>query len=99
MHTKLTTAYFTMEIGIDARMPTYAGGLGILAADIMRSCADLRVNAACVTIGWRHGYLAQHIRADGTQEYEQFAWKKEEFLKKLPRTVTVEVEGRTVTIG
>ena len=99
MHTKLTTAYFTMEIGIDARMPTYAGGLGILAADIMRSCADLRVNAACVTIGWRHGYLAQHIRADGTQEYEQFAWKKEEFLKKLPQTVTVEVEGRTVTIG
>ena len=99
MNTNLTVAYFTMEIGLDSRMPTYAGGLGMLAADIMRSCADVGVSAACVTVGWKHGYLRQHINPDGSQEYEQFSWNKEDFLKKLPQTITVTVAGRDVTVG
>ncbi|MDD5469799.1 MAG: alpha-glucan family phosphorylase [Candidatus Peribacteraceae bacterium] len=99
MNTQLTVAYFTMEIGLESRMPTYAGGLGMLAGDMMRSCADLHVPAACVTVGWKHGYLRQRIHPDGTQQYEQFEWKKEEFLRKLTQTVSVTVEGREVTVG
>lgn len=97
--TKLIVAYFTMEIGLESRMPTYAGGLGMLAGDIMRSCADLKVPSACMSIGWKHGYLRQQIRPDGSQKYDQFSWKKEEFLRKLPETIKVTVEGREVTVG
>ncbi len=88
-----------MEIGLEARMPTFAGGLGMLAADIMRSAADMHVSAACMTVAWRHGYLHQHIHADGKQDYSDMSWKKTDFLEKLPQTVTVQVEGRTVTVG
>lgn len=93
------TAYFTMEIGLEAKMPTYAGGLGMLAADIMRSSADLELPMLCMTMGWEHGYLQQHIEPNGTQQYAQIEWNKAEYLQKLPTRVTVTVEGRTVYIA
>jgi starch phosphorylase len=99
MHTPLKVAYFTMEIGLDSRMPTYAGGLGMLAGDLMRACADLGVAAACMTVGWKHGYLRQKIHQDGTQSYDQFSWKKEDFLVRLSQTITVRLEEREVTVG
>ena len=94
----LTVAYFTMEIGLDSRMPTYAGGLGMLAADIMRSCADLKVPAACVSVCWQHGYMQQHINPDGSQNYEQTMWDPKEFLEKVDKEVYVTIEGREVKI-
>jgi glycogen phosphorylase len=95
----LQVAYFTMEIALKSEIPTYAGGLGILAADLMRSCADMKVKAACVTIGWQHGYLRQKINSDGTQNYEDLAWKKEDYLEKLPEKISIKLENRIVAIG
>ncbi|MFH0770157.1 MAG: alpha-glucan family phosphorylase [Candidatus Peregrinibacteria bacterium] len=95
----LTVAYFTMEIGLESRMPTFAGGLGILAADIMRSCADIAVPAACMTVCWQHGYLHQTIRPDGTQAYDDLQWNPLDILKRLPEKITVKVEGRDVAVG
>jgi starch phosphorylase len=46
-----TIAYFSMEIGLDPKLPTYSGGLGILAGDTIRSAADLQVPMVAVT--WR----------------------------------------------
>lgn len=80
-------------------MPTYAGGLGMLAADIMRSSADLGLPMACMTMAWEHGYLQQHIRPDGTQEYTQIDWNKHDYLTELPTRVSVQVEGREVQIA
>ena len=99
MNPNLTVAYFSMEIGLKSEMPTFAGGLGILAADLMRSAADLGVKAACVTVAWQHGYLKQTIQPDGSQSYDDMHWNPEEHLKKLPQKVTVTIEGRPVTIG
>jgi alpha-glucan phosphorylase-like protein len=96
---RLQVAYFTMEIGLSGSVPTFAGGLGVLAADLMQSCADMGVEGACVTACWKHGYLRQHIRGDGTQEYLDTDWDRERELKRLPQTVTVQVEGRTVHVG
>ena len=45
-----SVAYFSMEVGLDARIPTYAGGLGVLAGDTLRSAADLGVPMVCVTL-------------------------------------------------
>ena len=95
----LTVAYFSMEIGLDASMPTYAGGLGMLAADLMRSAADKGVAAACVTICWQHGYMRQHIRADGTQSYENVDWNPSDHLHKLEPVVSVTIEGKEVKVG
>lgn len=99
MHTNLTVAYFTMEIGLDSRMPTYAGGLGMLAADLMRSSADLGVAAACVSMRWQHGYMRQAIRGDGSQRYEDMQWNPADFLTRLEPVITVRVEGRDVRVG
>lgn len=95
----LTVAYFTMEIGIKADIPTYAGGLGMLAADLMLSAADLGVGAACVTMCWQHGYMRQAIRPDGSQSYEEMTWDPKKHLTLLPQKVKVKVEGRVVTVG
>lgn len=99
MPSPLTVAYFTMEIGLSAEIPTYAGGLGMLAADLMMSAADLKIAAACVTVRWRHGYMHQTIRQDGSQSYEEMNWKPEEHMRLLPNKVTVQLDGRTVTVG
>lgn len=97
--TPLTVAYFTMEIGLTADIPTYAGGLGMLAADLMMSAADMGVKAACMTVRWRHGYMHQTIRQDGSQSYEEMNWKPEKHMSLLPNKVTIQLEGRIVTVG
>jgi alpha-glucan phosphorylase-like protein len=95
----LTVAYFTMEIALGREIPTFAGGLGVLAADIMRSCSDLRVPAAFISICWQYGYLKQHIDLDGTQTYEDIRWDPSAYMQRLPEKVIVEIEGRPVTVG
>ena len=97
--TPLTVAYFTMEIALEKDIPTFAGGLGVLAADIMRSCTDLQVPAACMTICWQYGYLKQVIGLDGSQRYEEVQWSPDKFMKRLKERVTVEIEGGSVTVG
>jgi starch phosphorylase len=89
-------AYFSMEIAIDTRMPTYAGGLGVLAGDMLRSCADLEVPVVAVTLLWRKGYFHQTLDARGNQSEAAAEWEPERFLTELPLRVTVEIEGRKV---
>ena len=60
-------AYFSMEIALRPEIHTYAGGLGILAGDTMRSCADLELPVVFVTLISREGYLRQSIDAGGGQ--------------------------------
>ena len=52
-------AYFSMEIGMKSDMPTYSGGLGVLAGDVIRSSADLRMPLVAVTLVSKKGYLKQ----------------------------------------
>ncbi len=99
MKKPLTVAYFTMEIGLSGDIPTYAGGLGMLAADIMRSATDLKVPAACITMCWQHGYMRQTINPDGTQMYEESSWNPADKMKLLPERISVTVEGREVVVA
>lgn len=95
----LTVAYFTMEIGLSSNIPTFAGGLGMLAADILKSCADLGTKAAGMTMCWQFGYLHQELNADGTQRYQDIRWNPADHFEKLKQTVTVRLEGRDVVVG
>ena len=92
-------AYFSMEIGINTDMPTYSGGLGVLAGDVVRSSADLRLPLVAVTLVSKKGYLKQKITPDGWQiEYPEH-WDPSKFMKLLPETVTIKIAGRNVRIG
>lgn len=91
-------AYFTMEIALDSAMPTYAGGLGVLAGDTVRSAAELKVPMVAMTLLHRKGYFRQRIDDSGWQREEPCDWDLEKHLEEQPPRVSVSIEGRTVSL-
>ncbi len=91
-------AYFSMEIGIEPDIPTYSGGLGILAGDTLRAAADLGIPMVAVTMLYRKGYFRQHLEADGTQVVNSVSWDPDKFLEPLDPIVSITVEGRPVKV-
>lgn len=91
-------AYFSMEIALDQALPTYSGGLGVLAGDTLRSAADLALPVVGVTLAHRHGYFRQHLDAHGNQSESPATWHPENVLTEVPTRVVVEVEGRQVHV-
>ncbi len=91
-------AYFSMEIAIHPAMPTYSGGLGVLAGDTLRSAADLGVPLVAFSLLHRKGYFQQHLDATGVQTEEVQPWKPADFCTEEAPRVTVAIEGRTVTL-
>jgi glycogen phosphorylase len=89
-------AYFTMEIAIDRNMPTYAGGLGVLAADTVRSAADMKVPMVVITLLHRKGYFRQRFDPSGWQREDPCDWNVEQHLEAQPQQVTVHIESRPV---
>jgi len=93
-----TIAYFSMEIGLLSDMPTYSGGLGVLAGDTIRAAADLKVPMVGVTLLHRKGYFYQRLDSTGRQTEEPVDWAVDNFLTELPERVSVTIEGRAVAI-
>lgn len=91
-------AYFSMEIGLSNEIPTYSGGLGVLAGDTIKSAADLKLPLVAVTLVTRKGYFRQKIGADGWQQESPVAWKPESFMQLLPSKTLVTIEGRDVKL-
>ena len=91
-------AYFSMEIGINEHIPTYSGGLGILAGDTLKSCADLNVPIVGVTLLSEQGYFHQKIDRDGNQIELPINFNINDFLTLLPSKTSVTIEDRTVHI-
>ena len=91
-------AYFSMEIALEPDIPTYSGGLGILAGDTLRSAADLGVPLVAVTLCYRKGYFRQILDAAGNQFEKPQEWAPEQQLTEVNQRVNVEVEGRQVIV-
>jgi len=91
-------AYFSMEIAINPAMPTYSGGLGVLAGDTLRSAADLGVPLVAFTLVHRKGYFQQHLNGSGDQTEDIQPWNPADFCTEMPARVTVSVENRVVTV-
>lgn len=91
-------AYFTMEIGLKDEIPTYSGGLGILAGDTIKSFADLELDSLAVTLLYRKGYFKQSIDEQGRQNEEPVAWNVEEFMQPTPYRMLVRIENRDVQV-
>lgn len=93
-----TVAYFSMEVGLEPAMPTYSGGLGVLAGDNLRAAADLGVTMVGVTLLHRKGYFRQQLDARGNQSEGPSSWSPEDFLQPLPSRAVVVIEGRQVLV-
>lgn len=91
-------AYFSMEIALAGDIPTYAGGLGVLAGDTMHSAADLEVPMVAVTLASRAGYFKQHLSADGRQTEQPDTWEPADRCTLTDAKVAVVLEGRRVWI-
>ena len=92
-------AYFSMEIGVRSDMPTYSGGLGVLAGDTIKSAADLRLPVVAVTILTRKGYFKQELDIYGRQTEVPDELDPNKFMAPLKERVSVSVEGREVQIA
>jgi starch phosphorylase len=91
-------AYFSMEVGLTNDIPTYAGGLGTLAGDAIRSSADLNVPLVAVTLISKRNYFKQKLDANGRQTELPSEWNPEQFMTLLPNEVNVQIEGRAVKV-
>lgn len=91
-------AYFSMEIGIHPKIRTYSGGLGILAGDTVKSCADLNVPLVAVSLLYKKGYFYQKLDEQGMQVELPYEWNPKKLLKLFKKKVTVTIENRTVFI-
>ncbi len=87
-------AYFSMEIGLESAIATYAGGLGILSGDSLRAAADLGIPMVGITLLYRKGYLRQHLDSNGNQTESHAEWNPEEHMQAVDIRASVTIEGR-----
>lgn len=91
-------AYFSMEVGVESGMPIYSGGLGILAGDTLKSCADLKIPTVGVTLLYAHGYFDQKLDESGNQQELPTSWDPSCFAQLLPVQIQIPIESRSVTV-
>jgi starch phosphorylase len=95
---KRLIAYFSMEIALENAMPSYSGGLGVLAGDTIRAAADLRLPMVAVSLLYRKGFFTQRLAEDGTQTEEPVEWRVEDFLTEEPARASVPLEDHRVEL-
>jgi glycogen phosphorylase len=93
-----TVAYVSMDVAIDSHIPTYSGGLGILAGDMLRSAADLGIPMIGITLLHRKGYFQQRLDSEGNQIESHSEWSPENHFKPLSPRISVSIEGREVGV-
>lgn len=91
-------AYFSMEIGLESNIPTYSGGLGVLAGDTLKSAADLQLPMVAVSLLYRKGYFKQELNPEGWQQEQPVDWNPAEHMELMPEKACLEIEGRAVWI-
>jgi starch phosphorylase len=94
----IKVAYFSMEIMLENDIATYAGGLGMLAGDILRSLADQGIPSVGVTMAFNNGYTNQVVNKDGTQKFVAAEWTKSDQLIKLSQNIAIQIEGHELII-
>src|SRR4030042_6275205 len=87
-----------MEIGIQNDIPTYSGGLGVLAGDTIRTCADLKLPMVAVTLLTKKGYFIQELDDCGRQTEHPYSWNPAQHMTLLPTRISVQIEGRDVVV-
>lgn len=92
-------AYFSMEIGLLDELPTYSGGLGVLAGDTLKSFADLDIDVVAVTLLSEKGYFYQKFNEHNWQQEEDYSWNPSDLLEKTDISFTVSIAQRDVHVA
>ncbi|SEG69819.1 starch phosphorylase [Bryocella elongata] len=92
--TERRVAYFSMEIALSKSLPTYSGGLGVLAGDTLRSAADTGAPILAVSLAHRRGYFEQHLDAQGQQTESDVVWFPEKTLPAASDILSISLQGR-----
>jgi starch phosphorylase len=87
-----------MEIGISHDIPTYAGGLGVLAGDLLKSFADMNAPMIGITLINSKGYFHQLVNENGEQYETPVEWDPSKSMILMPNIVTVNIENREIKI-
>ena len=82
----LRVAYFCAEFGLTEALPIYAGGLGVLAGDYLRSASDLGLPVVGVGLLYREGYFTQRVDSAG--------WQAEHYRRVDPESLPLTLERR-----
>ncbi|HET7893513.1 MAG TPA: alpha-glucan family phosphorylase [Candidatus Sulfotelmatobacter sp.] len=98
LHGERKIAYFSMEIALESGIPTYSGGLGVLAGDTIRSAADLQLPVVAVSLLHRAGHFHQRFDAAGWQREEPVEWNVEHCLIEMPARAKLAIEGRHLSL-
>ena len=91
-------AYFVMECAVDSRIPTYSGGLGILAGDTLQSFADLDVPAVGITLLWKNGFIEQKLSNAGAQLDSVQEWDIEKYMQPVNAKIKIPLGDKDITI-
>ena len=91
-------AYFSAEIGISSSLPTYSGGLGVLAGDHIKAAGDIGINLCAITLLYREGYFRQRVDEDGIQSETYPKFDPHPLLKKIKNKFTLRLRERNVWI-
>ena len=91
-------AYFSAEIGISSNLPTYSGGLGVLAGDHIKSAADLGINMIAISLLYKEGYFKQIIDQEGKQKEVYPKFIPEPLLTQLDQIFSIELNGKEIYI-
>jgi starch phosphorylase len=95
--TERKIAYFSMEIALSKALPTYSGGLGMLAGDTLRSAADNGTDMVAVSLVHRRGYFKQHLDSVGQQTETDVPWNPET-LPSAGTTIVLKLQERDISI-
>lgn len=98
LRTPYDIAYFSLEIGLEGDIPTYSGGLGILAGDTIKAAADLELPMVGITLLYREGYFRQELDSGGVQTEHPAQWQPETMFTQMTPRVSVPIDGREVQI-
>ncbi len=98
IESEIKIAYFSAEIGISSSLPTYSGGLGVLAGDHIKAAADEGLPFCAITLLYKEGYFKQRIDEKGNQSETYPKFNPEPLLKKLDFTFPLHLRGRDVQI-
>jgi starch phosphorylase len=96
--TTRSIAYFSMEIALSPALPTYSGGLGMLAGDTLRSAADTGAPMVAVSLVHRRGYFRQFLDKVGQQTEADVPWTPETALPSSGQTVTLTIQNRPIKV-
>jgi starch phosphorylase len=86
-----------MEYGLDPAFPIYAGGLGILAGDHMKSVGDLHLPVTGIGLFWDEGYTRQVVGVGGGLE-DQYPKTPRDAVRRVDARLEVTVRGKKIPL-